>query len=117
MTVPGGSPAGGILGAHTRPLDQHFLSPSCIPFSPDGLWWAGEGPGQGEVVVRAGLRGRQGTAKGKSCKPRARPEGDPSRAARWGRAHLIRDVDVHVLTEGVALGGPRGAVLDQVGRP
>lgn len=30
------------------------------------------------------------------------------------RAHLIRDVDVHVLTEGVALGEPRGAVLDQV---
>lgn len=28
--------------------------------------------------------------------------------------HLIRDVDVHVLTEGVALGEPRGTVLDQV---
>lgn len=29
-------------------------------------------------------------------------------------AHLVCNVDVHVLTEGVALGEPRGTVLDQV---
>lgn len=30
------------------------------------------------------------------------------------RAYLICDVDVHVLTEGIALGEPCGTVLDQV---
>lgn len=29
-------------------------------------------------------------------------------------AHLVCNVDVHVLTEGIALGEPRGTVLDQV---
>lgn len=35
-------------------------------------------------------------------------------AKSGAQAHLICDVDVHVLTEGVALGEPRGTVLDQV---
>lgn len=30
------------------------------------------------------------------------------------QTHLICDVDVHVLTEGIALGEPCGTILDQI---
>lgn len=35
-------------------------------------------------------------------------------ASRALQTHLICDVDVHVLTEGIALGEPCGTILDQV---
>lgn len=51
----------------------------------------------------------EGTAAGNSKVGQGRRGGQPD-----PQAHLVGDVDVHVLTEGVALGEPRGTVLDQV---
>lgn len=95
-----------------------------------GHWW-GRGEGKGvrawkepEPRVRA-----QVPHAGPRCRPASsRPSRggetsvDTEQGAGQGRtkqhqgpgAHLICNVDVHVLTEGIALGEPRGTVLDQV---